>query len=429
MTSDRNQIQGAIIEILLEMVGELDLDFEDPMSGETRLIADLGFASVDFIHLIVEIETRFDRKMGFHDLIMPNGRYVDDLPISELVDFVGERLSGLEEANEPPLIPAAELAASAGPFLSAEDIASFRRMMPRIDWIKSAPETPLPRMLFVLSAPRSGSTLLRVMLAGNERLFAPPELYLLNYRTMDQRHRALSNEENDHLLTGTVRAVMQLENCTVADAEQIVQRFEDEQSPTEAFYAYLQRILSGQMLVDKTPIYPMDPSVLQMAETQFDTPLFIHLVRHPCGMVRSFLEAKMERMIPFMRESGFSGRQLAELTWLTANANIADFLGSIPRERQLLLRYEDLVRDPAGACAQICALVGIPLCADMLDPYDDQKSRMTDGLDRADQFGGDLKFHLHDRIEPDAADRWKAYESEQSLNIETRALAATLGYS
>ena len=33
-------------------------------------------------------------------------------------------------------------------------------------------------MLFILSPPRSGSTLLRVMLAGHSRLFSPQELYL-----------------------------------------------------------------------------------------------------------------------------------------------------------------------------------------------------------------------------------------------------------
>ena len=54
------------------------------------------------------------------------------------------------------------------------------------------PLPPLPRpcgpknppAVFVLSPPRSGSTLLRVMLGGHPRLFAPPELELLSFNTL-----------------------------------------------------------------------------------------------------------------------------------------------------------------------------------------------------------------------------------------------------
>jgi hypothetical protein len=54
--------------------------------------------------------------------------------------------------------------------------------------------------------------------------------------------------------------------------------------------------------------------------------------------------------------------------------------------------------------------------------------RMTDGLSRAAEFSGDLKFHLHQRIEPAAADRWRKYESESSLSQMSRNLAASFGY-
>ncbi len=39
-----------------------------------------------------------------------------------------------------------------------------------------------PSAVFILSPMRSGSTLLRIMLAGNPRLFSPPELQLLQFR-------------------------------------------------------------------------------------------------------------------------------------------------------------------------------------------------------------------------------------------------------
>ncbi|MEH1949605.1 MAG: phosphopantetheine-binding protein [Nostoc sp.] len=45
----------------------------------------------------------------------------------------------------------------------------------------------LPGIIFILSSPRSGSTLLRVMLAGHPSLFSPPELHLLPFNTMRER--------------------------------------------------------------------------------------------------------------------------------------------------------------------------------------------------------------------------------------------------
>ena len=88
MLSDTKAIHSVVASIIEEMIGELELDYDQPIESHTRLIADLGFASVDFVHLIVQVETRFKRKMGFHDLIMPNGSYVDDLSVGQFVAFI-----------------------------------------------------------------------------------------------------------------------------------------------------------------------------------------------------------------------------------------------------------------------------------------------------------------------------------------------------
>ena len=44
---------------------------------------------------------------------------------------------------------------------------------------------------------------------------------------------------------------------------------------------------------------------------------------------------------------------------------------------------------------------------------------MADGVASASQMSGDLKFHLYNRIEPSAADRWRHYLSEDDLGEET----------
>jgi acyl carrier protein len=427
MTADVLTIQSAVADIITEILDELDLESDKPIDPPTRLIADLGFASVDFIQLIVEVEGHFQRKFGFHDLIMPNGHYVEDLTVGELVNFI-------QHCLESPIFCALSVPSPSPPSsdtpanhtLAPEDVSAFRTLMP---WAKRPePSIRNRRAVFILSAPRSGSTLLRVLLAGNPLLFAPPELYLLNYVTMAQRQAALSNKLNEHLLTGTIRAIMHLRSCSEDEAQEILRSYEDQAMPTHDFYALLQEWMGKRLLVDKTPLYPLHPEILHRAEHDFDSPLYVHLVRHPCGMIRSFEDAKIEQLIPFMRESNFSRRQLAELTWLVANENVSNFFAAVPPERCLLVRYEDLVRQPESSLRRICDFLGVPFTGEMLDPYKDQDTRMTDGLSRAADFSGDLKFHLHQRIEPAAADRWRKYESESSLSQMSRNLAACFGY-
>jgi hypothetical protein len=64
----------------------------------------------------------------------------------------------------------------------------------------------------------------------------------------------------------------------------------------------------------------------------------------------------------------------------------------------------------------------------MLDPYKEKEQRMTDGVEIVSRFSGDLKFHLHQRIEPNAAFRWKQFHADEFLGDITRDISTLLGY-
>lgn len=430
MSDSEVEIQAVIQKLIEEITEDLDSDLDGPISTQTRLVGDLGLASVDFIQLIVGIEHHFGRKMKFHDLLMPGGAYVSDLTVGELVTFVASKLNAQEpalETVEPTAVPASASPVS-GPVVDPETVAAFRAKTP------SRGYTPItgakhPRTVFVLTSPRSGSTLLRIILAGHPGLFAPPELHLLDYADLAQRKAALHNPLNEHLLTGTLRALMQLIPCSQEEAAATMRRYEEQKPSTHDFYFLLHRLLGDRVLVEKSPIYCLYPWVLQRLESEFDQPLYIHLVRHPQGMIRSFEDAKIDALMPFMRESGYSRRQLAELTWLVSHQNASTFLQSIPAERQIQVRFEDVVRESATTGRRLCDFLNVPFVSEMLDPYMEKERRMTDGLKVASQYSGDLKFHLHERIEPTAADRWKQYASEAVLSPMTCHLAESLGYS
>lgn len=428
-------VQARIIGILGELTADWDLDLD--IGPDTTMVGDIGFASIDFIQLVVAIENAYKRKLGFQDLLMRNGAYVSDLSVREFAVFVAGRLGEPGAAPAPaPAAPATSPAAAPVVVdsvpeherITPEKLATFRAGIAR----RNLPDdgTPRnPRALFVLSPPRSGSTLLRVILAGSSRLFAPPELHLLPYATMGDRLRALSGEHTDHLLDGAVRALMQLNGWPAEGARAFVARCEQQNMSTKTFYGLLQKPLQGErLLVDKTPTYVIDVDILRRIEREFDGALYIHLQRHPCGMIRSYEESKLERLMPMIREGDFGSRELAELTWLTAQTNTLAFAREVPAERWLSLRYEDLVTQPEAMVQRICSFAGIPFEPAMVNPYEEMDQRMTDGVDNASKMSGDLKFHLHHGINPEAATRWQRYYSEGILGAQTRELARQAGY-
>ena len=62
---------------------------------DTLLVADLEFASVDVIQLCVAVEEHYGRKLGFQDLLMHDGSYVQDLALGEMVRFIAKQVSGV----------------------------------------------------------------------------------------------------------------------------------------------------------------------------------------------------------------------------------------------------------------------------------------------------------------------------------------------
>src|SRR5690606_22296201 len=113
----------------------------------------------------------------------------------------------------------------------------------------------------------------------------------------------------------------------------------------------------------------------------FENPLFIHLHRHPLGMVNSFVEAKLDQIF-FRYPHNFSTQQLAELIWLHSHQNISDFLETIPADRQMQISFEDMTGSADVQMKRLCDFIGLEFESDMLAIYEanEKKRRMTDGI-------------------------------------------------
>jgi amino acid adenylation domain-containing protein len=354
---------------------------------------------------------------------------------------LGQFVEGMR-AHYPNLMarldgPAAAAAAgqAARARVAEGDWAQLQQLLPQQQFRPRRSTRRNPPAVFILAPPRSGTTLLRVMLGGHPGLFAPPELELLGFN--DLRERAQRCAAHDTFwLQGTVRALMELHGCDADEAWRRMAVHEAEGLDVADFYRVLQAAAPGRLLVDKTPFYSVSPDILRQAEAIFDGALYIHLQRHPLGMIRSFENARMERIsaghpyaapLAALAEAGSSTR-MAELLWWQCNQNIVDFLATIPAERQHRVRFEDLTATPQATVQALCDFLGLSIDGAMLDPYQDKKQRMTDGVHAEGHMLGDIKFHTHRKIDAQVAESWRDAYKEDFLSPTTWALAERMGY-
>jgi amino acid adenylation domain-containing protein len=330
-----------------------------------------------------------------------------------------ERLWGQES------LPGVTGERTSAPRVGEAEIAAVRRLIGALPAAAVAGSRN-PPAVFILSPPRSGSTLLRVMLGGNPRLFAPPELELLNFNTLAERRQAFPGRDAFRL-EGALRAVMEARGMTAEEATELVAGYEREGMSTRELYHRLQEWIGDRLLVDKTPTYAWDPSALWRAEETFAQPRYVHLVRHPYGMIRSFEEARIDQIF-FHREHPLSRRGLAEALWVLAHRNTLEFLAGVPAERQHSLRFENLLRDPEGELRALCSFLGVDYHPAMAAPYEKTSARMTDGLHAESRMLGDVKFHQHQGVDARVAERWREEYREDFLGEPAQDLAGRLGY-
>ena len=296
---------------------------------------------------------------------------------------------------------------------------SQQLLIPRPQFTAEPDGEPLPGAVFLLSSPRSGSTLLRVMLAGHPALFCPPELHLLPFATMGERARLLGGT---HLGEGLQRALMALLDDP-NDAAALIDEWVRQDLPIRDVYAELQRRVGSRMLIDKSPSYAVSREILLRAERLFRGARYIHLVRHPYAVIESFVRLRMDKLLGAGERDPHS---VAEEIWTAANRNILDSLAVIAPGRYLRVVYEDLVRNPREVLTGCCDLLGIPFDEALLTPY--AGGRMTEGTHAVSVPVGDPDFLTHDDIEAHLGEKWREIDLGHALQPQARSLAAELGY-
>jgi hypothetical protein len=220
--------------------------------------------------------------------------------------------------------------------------------------------------------------------------------------------------------------MMELRGWNAEEAKRVMEEYEREGMTTKELYGRMQNWLGERMLVDKTPSYALEIEVMKRAEEEFEEAKYIHLVRRPEGMVKSYEEARLDQIFPRF-EHPFRGREAGELVWIISEENIREFLKGVDKRRQVEVKFEELVREPEREMRRISEFLGIGYEEGMIKPYEGQERRMTDGIYKESEMLGDKKFHRHGRIEEEAGERWRKGGNVEVSEI-SRKLSEELGY-
>jgi acyl carrier protein len=92
--SSRADVENAVVGVVNQTIQDWDIDLPGGVTVQTLLMQDLAFESIDIVQFAVAIEQAADRKgLPFEKLFMQDGDYVDDVRLSQVVDFLCDELA------------------------------------------------------------------------------------------------------------------------------------------------------------------------------------------------------------------------------------------------------------------------------------------------------------------------------------------------
>ncbi len=273
----------------------------------------------------------------------------------------------------------------------------------------------LGRAAFLLGVPRSGTTLLRVMLAGHPLVFSPPEMLLAPFATMAERAAHL--EKRYWEKGGLRRALIELDGHDVDRAKRAVAELESHSIPE--VYAMLQGKLGDRILLDKCPHLCALPDALKRLKKWFPDARYIWIVRNPGSVIRSIENMPMAEVM--LQGYGDDPREI----WRTGNETIESFLKKVPHDHWVRIGYEEIVESPEVPLRGACEALGLEFDPAVLEPY--QGDRMREGPAGARAIG-DPNMAGRGKIQPKLATSWLSTFDHRTVTAKTKAAARRYGY-
>jgi hypothetical protein len=264
----------------------------------------------------------------------------------------------------------------------------------------------MDRLVFLIGAPRSGSTLLARMLGSHPEIFAPPEPHLMPPLAHLGFHERVDQAPYDPVITQQgLRSFVSLLPGGERDWLAALRR------ATDHLYAQALSASGRRVFLDKTPAYAL---VLDFLAKLYPDARYVVLTRHPMAVWSSYVE------------SFFDGDTAAAHARNPVLERYVPALARFLRERPVPLvhvRYEELVKEPEAALRAICDHVGVAF-----DPGMIEYGRSEEAAPRAGRGLGDpITVNRETRPTTRSLGKWaEALAADPALLAQCREIAARL---
>jgi hypothetical protein len=313
------------------------------------------------------------------------------------------------------------------------------------DCSTAAPRRPAP--LFVLSPPRSYSTVTVALLGGHPAIFGLPEMLTFSAPTVGEliagtgcgcKAAAGNHPPSCQVLrvrlTGPYRALAHLHEGS--QAPEAIERaaawlWARSDWPTERLLDHVLELAAPQLGLEKSPDTVRTEASLARCLRRYPDARFVHLTRHPITAQRS-LQEHLDLISP--AKSRLHLNVSAATIWYLSHVRIIRALRALPRHQWLRVRGEDLLAEPLKQLPPMLDWLGLP-----------HDERTVTGMLRTERwafagsgpvlrlFGGDHKFMQRPALRAPEPDPPNAFDPDWGLPAEMcdrmTALARSLGYA
>lgn len=267
------------------------------------------------------------------------------------------------------------------------------------------------KVIFLLSQPRAGSTLLQRILANHDEIHTTAEPWLMLHPIYALRASSHSAEYNSDLSYTALRAYLKTleygeDHYMAALREMALSLYKASIDPTGKHY-----------FLDKTPrYYYVIPELIRI----FPNAQFIFLLRNPLAVLASFLNTWVKDHWVLL------SRYRDDL--LIAPRQLYEGIQKL-EEKALIVHYETLVMNPGTVVSNLCDRLGIAYQPEMVD-YG--KAPMPRG-----SMGDATGIDKHESPSTSSLDKWLAlgkhrqtrHFADSYLNDLGPDLLANLGYN
>ncbi|WP_341936703.1 sulfotransferase family protein [Marinimicrobium sp. C2-29] len=226
--------------------------------------------------------------------------------------------------------------------------------------------------IFIVGAPRSGTTLLSSMLNSHSEIAIPYESNFMVH--CYNKYGLTPNLTNDSDLENLIDEI--LSGYFVSKWEPPVRKEDldldkcrDLPGLINEIYRCYAKKKGKPIYGDKTPGYTPDIHVLNRI---FPNAKYIHIIRDGRDVALSLLD----------RSWGPSNFPIAMQFWKEMATLCKVQLAMLPPDRYLELRFEDLVREPEENLRKICSLLKIDFQNEMVSSYSNEWDSLPDAVKR-----------------------------------------------